>query len=629
MGMSRCEIIRFGTFELDLSSGELTKNGIKVKLQDQPLQILITLLERPGETVTREELRKRLWADDVYVSFEQNLNRAVNKLRDALGDSADNPRFIQTLPRRGYRFIAPTEKAASSTSNLASQAQLQATPKAVESRRGYAGVFQSTPVLIGVLSIVVLSTLILWRAISDTSLASTSSSINSIAVLPLEANSSDHAQDFLRVALADEVATYLSSLDSIVVRPSAKSLRYSGGNASKAANDLKARYVIEGHYQSNGSQVTVTLQAVDGRENRVVWGDSVGGTTDNMLDLRDRIRERLRNGLLPALSLPPSGTEVQRTSRNGAAYDLYLRSIAFSHDGAANDEAVQMLERAVGLDPMFAAAWEKLGKRLEYQHVYARGGELPLERAERAYERAFQLDPNIVSAGADLTLLQTESGDLGRAYARARSLVQSHPNSAEAHFALSYVLRYGGALANSAQECEAARKIDPANYMLRTCAQTFIRLGDYKRAADYIHLDAGSDWAEGMMLQVYLRTGDLKKALNSVRPISGLSAPLIRACIERQPQPTILRLSQAEENFPVSDPEARYHVGVVDAFCGLEESAARLLIAAAQRNYCPAEELERDPILSALRQRAEFQQVRQAARSCRERFNASISEPSA
>jgi tetratricopeptide (TPR) repeat protein len=282
-----------------------------------------------------------------------------------------------------------------------------------------------------------------------------------------------------------------------------------------------------------------------------------------------------------------------------------------------------MLENAVALDPTFSAAWEKLGKRLEYEYTYDRGGTLAYERAQHAYERAFTLDHNLVSAKADLIRLQTENGDFKLALQEASELVNSRPEVAESHFAMSYVLRYGGELKRSAQECEAARMTDPSDYGLRTCAQTFIRLHDYARAADYINLDAGSNWAEGMKLQIYIRTGDRQTALSSVRLINGMSAPLVRACFSQKPIQEIQALSRAEENFPVRDPEARYHVAVVDAFCGLEDSAVRLLVAAANGNYCPAEDLTRDPLLARLNGVKSFEKVKQSTQECRSRFASS------
>lgn len=465
---------------------------------------------------------------------------------------------------------------------------------------------------------ILVSAVITWKLAKSTRAAADGATRASVAVLRFDSESAPDKHDPLPFALSDEIANYLSSIHSIAVRPVSASSRYSTSDLQRATNDLKVRYVIAGHYSVRGSQLELRLEVVEGSDNRVIWSDTVWGEPNNMLEFRDRLRERLRAGLLPALSVTQSETAVNMTT-NSAAYDLYLRSFAFSHDGEPNLEAIEMLQRAVAMDPTFSSAWEKLGQRENFEYVYAHGGSPAYERAQRAYERAFQLDSNLVSAAAGLILMQAENGDLNSARERAQALVRSRADSAEAHFALSYVLRYGGALRESAAECEAARDIDPADYTIRTCAQTFIRMGDYERAMSYIRLDAGSDWAEGMTLQVLIRKGDREAALR-LRPISGMAAPLVRACLEGRRKSEILALSQAEENFPVSDPEPRYHVAVVDAFCGLYESASRLLIAAAQRNYCPAEDLVADPILARMKNSEQFNAVEEEAVRCRKRF---------
>ena len=538
-------------------------------------------------------------------------------LTEALGDTAENPRFIQTVPRRGYRFIAPVEISTPAPESPAPRFPSPVSPPVAVAERKRQR-FSPTIVSLALLLAILVSAVITWKLAKSTRAAAGSATRASVAVLRFDSESAPGEHDPLPFALSDEIANYLSSIHSIAVRPVSASSRYATSDLQRAIKDLKVTYAIAGHYYRHGSELQVQLEAVEGSDNRVIWSDAVRGEPDNMLELRDRLRERLRVGLLPALLVtqPESGANM---TANSAAYDLYLRSFAFPHDGQPNVEAIEMLQRAVALDPTFASAWEKLGQRENYQYVYAHGGSPAYEWAQRAYERAFQLDNDLVPAAAGLILMQTENGDLNSAWQRAQALVRSRPDSAEAHFALSYVLRYGGALRESGAECEAARNIDPTDYTIRTYAQTFIRLGDYERAMSYIKLDAGSDWAEGMTLQVIIRTGEREAALR-LRPISGMAAPLVRACLEGKPRAEILALSQAEENFPVSDPEPRYHVAIVDAFCGLDDAANRLLIAAARGNYCPSEDLFRDPLLERLRGFEQFTTVQEAAEQCRMRF---------
>jgi len=302
------------------------------------------------------------------------------------------------------------------------------------------------------------------------------------------------------------------------------------------------------------------------------------------------------------------------------ANDLYFRSMAFPHDGPANLQAIQLLERAVGLDPVSAAAWYALAQRYRYHYVYLRGGPIEYEKAESAYKKALALDPDLVAAQTDLIAMRTERGGLDGAFDEAQGLLAGHPNSAPAHFAMSYVLRYAGLLSDSAEECNTAFKLDPNNSALRTCAQTFLRLGDYRRAVDFLRLDAGSDWAEGMSLLMGVRQGKSQEALRETKPIQGMAVPLLRGCLEGRPASEIGRLSSTEENFPVDDPEPRYHVATVDAFCGLQAPAMRLLRQAIAKNYCALPDLLQDPLLQNLRRDPAFESLRSKAAECQAHF---------
>jgi tetratricopeptide (TPR) repeat protein len=261
-----------------------------------------------------------------------------------------------------------------------------------------------------------------------------------------------------------------------------------------------------------GSQLQITLEAIDVENNRTLWRDTMTVAAPDMLAMRGQITAKVRQGLVPALGASAASAEGATRPRNEEAYDLYLRSIAVPHDPLPNKDAIAMLERAVGLDPSYAPAWSALGLRYHYDSAYSNGGDAAFQRANAAFERAMALDPNFIEPAGQLTGAQVERGELVKAYQDAQALVTRHPENAGAHAALSYVLRYGGAIEESAHECDAALSLDPGNYTFRSCAFTFDQLGNHHRAMDFLQLDAGSVWASANFMREYIEDGKLTQA---------------------------------------------------------------------------------------------------------------------
>jgi tetratricopeptide (TPR) repeat protein len=267
----------------------------------------------------------------------------------------------------------------------------------------------------------------------------------------------------------------------------------------------------------------------------------------------------------------------------------------------------------VGEDPGYAPAWDALGYRYYYDSYYGGGGEEIFQRSNRAYEKALALDPNRVDAASSLIAHRVERGELGRAYASATDLVRRRPQSADAHFALSYVLRYAGMQDKATQECNTARALDPGNSNFRSCAWAFLELGKTDRAVDFIHLDAGSEWAAWATTYLYLASGSLAQARDSVKNVA--KAPiyhreLLAACTQTQ---------RAESSVMMEpDPAAWYHMGALMAYCGQTGPALRLLKAAVQQNYCAYSALLGDPLLKDLRKDTAFNDVLTAGSACQE-----------
>ena len=330
-----------------------------------------------------------------------------------------------------------------------------------------------------------------------------------VAVLPLQNLGSDKDVDFLRLALADEIATSLSYIRSLSIRPFATTSKYDSPTVDlqEAGKAMHVTDVVTGHYMKQGDLIQITLEAVDVADNRTLWRDTMTVAAPDMIAMRSQITAKVRQGLVPALGAGADSGDAGTRPKNEEAYDLYLRSIALPHDPLPNKDAIAMLERAVGLDPSYAPAWEYLGLRYHYDAAYSNGGEAMRQRSDTALERAISLDPNYSFAVAWLITNRVEQGQLVKAYQDAKALVGRHPEDAQAHFALGYVLRYGGAVDESAHECDAALALDPGNFGLRSCSFTFDQLGNYARSMEYLQLDAGSEWSENNVMRQYLRHG--------------------------------------------------------------------------------------------------------------------------
>jgi TolB-like protein len=486
---------------------------------------------------------------------------------------------------------------------------------------------------VAVVLIVVAVAAIFWLPKRRSPTGTATISQKTVAVLPLQNLGSDKDVDFLRLALADEIATSLSYARSLSIRPFATTSKYDSPtlDLQEAGKAMRVTDVVTGHYMKEGDQIQITLEAVDIGDNRTVWRDTMTVAAPDLISMRSQITAKVRQGLVPALGAGADAGEGLTHPKNEEAYDLYLRSIALPHDPQPNKDAIAMLERAVGMDPTYGPAWEALGYRYYYDATYSNGGEAVYQRGQSALERAVALDPNLISAAAQLITTRVEGGDLVKGYQEGQALVERHPENPSAHFALSYVLRYGGMLDESAHECETALSLDPGNYRYRSCSLTLMEQGNFARAMDFIQLDAGSSWARGSMVAYFLRSGNLSEAREQVAktaedwPDKGL----VNACLNHAPAADLDKLSRdlAQKLSDYHDPESRYLNAVYLAFCGAEkQSGLHLMKGAITGHYCAYTDLETNAMLANVRGMPEFAELLSAAKQCHDDFLAERSQ---
>ena len=479
---------------------------------------------------------------------------------------------------------------------------------------------------VGVIAAIVM-TFFLWQSRHPAVPPVDSANPKAIAVLPFQNAGSDKDTDFLRLALPDEIATTLSYVPSFSIRPFATTSKYNGPNVDlqQAGREMGVTSIVTGHYLTEGNQLEVTLEAVDVANNRSVWRDTISVAASDNIAMREQVTSRVRQGLVPVLGGLSASGEAGTRPKSEEAYDLYLRSIAVPHDVAPNKDAIAMLERAVGVDPSYAPAWEALGLRYYFDASYGDGGEQMLKRSDSAFERAIALDPNLTFATGELITNRVDEGELGNAYAEATALVKRRPQSALAHFVLGYVLRYAGLLEDAARECDTALTLDRGNYQFRSCAVVFMELDQPQKALEFVRLDTGSEWAARSAAYILLGQGKLAEARQSIQRTSAeprMGRDLLPACVDPSQHSSLDRLAHDAETamLATTDAEPRYLVGTLLAYCGQKDAALRLLKSAIEQNYCAYTALQTDPLLVKLRGTPEFSGLLSAAKECQNRF---------
>lgn len=422
--IARPSTIRFGTFEVDLKSGELRKQGVKIKLQEQPFQALVALIEHPLEVVTREELQKRLWPGDVVVEFDSGINKAINRVREALDDDADNPRFIETVPQRGYRFLAQVETSAPAELPLSTPAAeiVPAEVSALTRRRRFlaiAGGLLSVPIV----------------AIGYRFLHSRQRQIESIAVLPLENLSGNPAQEYFSDGLTDELIGEIARIGSLRVISRTSIMQYKGGarkSLPAIARELNVDAILEGTVVQSGRSVRITAQLIRAEDDRHLWSEKYERDITDVLAVQSEVARAVAGQIQIKLT-PQQQTHLARTSPvNPEAFEAFLKGSFFLQKGIQGiGKSAEFFKRAIELDPLQAESHAGLAEALCYAGIFGfRPSAETYPEARAAALKALALDES--NAGAHNALADVKKGydwDLPGAeaeYKRALRLNPSH-----------------------------------------------------------------------------------------------------------------------------------------------------------------------------------------------------------
>jgi TolB-like protein/DNA-binding winged helix-turn-helix (wHTH) protein/tetratricopeptide (TPR) repeat protein len=478
---------RFAPYEVDFRAGELLKNGRKIRLQDQPFQILTMLLEQPGGVVTREELRQRLWPTDTFVDFDHGLNNAINKLRDALNDSADAPRFIETLPRRGYRFIAEVNghvSAASRATGLADSVEAGEIASAVGPEETAPAKPSLSPLLhrvgkfwLAAASMGVVAAAILGLYVGRGRLfgANAAMKIQSVAVLPLDNLSGDPTQEYFADGMTDALTTYLAQMHGIRVISRTSAMHYKGTKKAlpEIAKELGVDAVVEGSASHSSGVIHVNAQLIYVPGDSHIWAHSYEGATPGLAAMESEIANDIARKIGAAMPLESSNRFSRAVTVNPEAYDLYLRSGPYYglQTREANDQAIRLLEKSVDIDQQFAAAYAALAAAYGTRAIGIEINEPKwIEKASAAVGKALALDPNLAEGYVSRGYLLWSRPN-GWAHERAvsdyRHALELNPNLAEAHHQLANVYDHVGLLDKAEEEIKKAIALDPLNTGIR------------------------------------------------------------------------------------------------------------------------------------------------------------------
>jgi DNA-binding winged helix-turn-helix (wHTH) protein/tetratricopeptide (TPR) repeat protein len=588
-----------GECHVEPKQNRLLRGDAEVRLERRVMDVLVCLAEHAGEVVSRDTISERVWGKVVVT--DQALTNCISELRQHLGDDRSARRIIETIPKRGYRLAAqvrltPQQDAVGPAADV----------RPATSRRGV--------IAVGAVLLVAALAVGAWW------MRSSSPALTSIAILPFENAAGDQALDYLELALPDEIGTLLTRSHGVAVRPFGY---VQAEEPLTRARERGVEHLVSGrYYREDGDRLSLAIEVQHVRQERVIWQTRITVPSGDLRSMRGRIAEGVRDGLLPALGAQPLPTTGSAPIHD-EAYQLYLRSLALPQQPNATQRAIELLERAVTLEPGFAPAWQALGIRYYAYGTWFAAVESARAQSLAAHRKALELDPGYVAAAQSIVTHRTEAGDLAEAFREAHRLHQHAGPSAETHFALSYVYRYGGMLDEAQRHCELALALDPQDPGLRSCAYSYLYAGKLSRVMDFLKLDEDSFFVQWGTVLYHLRRNDREQALHAARRAADEpTRRLMQPCLEGA-RGTALDAPTREfvEHWQRSgDPEASYALAPMLGFCGRRQEALRFLERAVDGSFCAYPALDRDPAWEGWRSEPEFQRIRAKAHACFDRF---------
>jgi serine/threonine protein kinase len=454
---------------------------------------------------------------------------------------------------------------------------------------------------------------------------------NAVAVLPFENGSGDRGLDSLSIALSDEISRTLDYGRHLSVRAPQASRKYIGPGVDplKAGRELGVDRIVSGRFLKAGDQLQITLDLTDVATNRLIWTDVFEVPAENMVAIQALVATKTRRTMAPVLGVTEFVNDHSPQPQNEDAYRLYLQAIQqpdwISIDPVGRKRGIEMLERVVHLDPSFSPAWELLASVYSGNYWYGNGGPEALEKWRGAIQKVLELEPDNVAFRAGLFYDSAHRSpldggiSLGEAYRGVEDLLRRRPDSARLHFFASWILREAGVLDESARECDASMVIDARDAGSRSCGVTFMLLGKYSRAMDFLRLDPNAEISRGILLDVLLRQGKVSEFLSPSQKLpqwSGYS--MVAAYLKHHSPHEVAKM--ADEIQPNPDWETNYLSATHLAYVGETDGAMAMLKRTVEEGYCSYPAMDSDPALANLRSKSKFTEIRAAGVQCQRNF---------
>lgn len=470
-------VVRFGTYEVSLHSGEVRKAGVRIRIQQQPMKLLELLLEHPGEVVTREELRRRIWHDESFGDFDQAVNIAIAKLRSALGDSAENPRYIETLPKRGYRFIAEVSVIGANAPAPATGEQPAAEPENQIQNAGAALASKRRPwpvrrIIVAVALVLSASILAGWLYRSR---ARPPAEIRSLAVLPLASLSGDDSQNYFADGMTDELITDLAQISTlrVISRTSVMPYKNTGKGLPQIARELNVDALVEGTVLRSGQQVRITAQLIEASTDKHLWAESYEGDLRDTLALQKKVAKAIADQI--RIKLTPHEQALLKDAKvvDPEAYEAYLKGRYFWNKRTGNGlkTAVAYFDQAIDKDPNYAQAYAGLADSYALLGDWEYGAMAPNEaypKAKAAAIKALELDSTLSEAHTSLAFaLDVFDWDWDSAEKEYRRAIELNPGYATAHHWYACHLAEMGRNSEAIVEIRKAQNLDPLSLIIR------------------------------------------------------------------------------------------------------------------------------------------------------------------
>lgn len=528
---------RFGPFEMSTRSGELKKNGSTVRLQPQPFKVLAFLIANAGQLVTREEIQQEVWAGETFVDFEHGLNFCIKQIRAALGDSAQSPKYIETLPRRGYRFIAPVERIEVQVSENGSLlvsnvleekkalSENSAQPVAVKPE---IHLWRRSAVTLVFAAVIVVAAYFVWKEVSRPTVPPTGKIM--LAVLPFDNLTSDTEQDYFSDGLTEEMIAQLGRLQpdrlGVIARTSAMKYKGAKKDISEIGNELSVDYVLEGSVRRQSDRIRVTAQLIEVKDQTHLWSESYDRSREDALTIQSEVASRIARSLaFELLSTRPANLAPGSTA-NSEAYDAYLRGRYLWNKGSRENilKSAGYFEEAIFRDRSYGLAYAGMADAYRYLAMnYAIPATEAYAKAREAATKAIEIDDRIAEAHTALgTIKFRYDWDWAGAEREFQRAIELNPGYALAHHDYAWFLVAMGRFDEGLSQMQRALELDPLSPVANAdVGWVYMLARRYDQAIEQmkrtLELEPGFGSAEACLVQSYVLRGQYAEALEIAR----------------------------------------------------------------------------------------------------------------